>query len=94
MALASAAVFRPVAHDVLAIGEVALSGDIRPVPFLSQRVAEATRPVLIGLANRAARTATLTFTANQQASGTYPLVLIDQVRFVESPVTGSAVLIR
>ena len=30
-------------NDVLAIGEVALSGDIRPVPFLSQRVAEAAR---------------------------------------------------
>jgi len=43
LALASAAIFRPVANDVLAIGEVALSGDIRPVPFLSQRVAEAAR---------------------------------------------------
>ena len=31
------------APDVLVIGEVALSGDIRPVPFLHQRVAEATR---------------------------------------------------
>ena len=29
--------------DVLAIGEVALSGDVRPVPFLPQRVAEARR---------------------------------------------------
>jgi DNA repair protein RadA/Sms len=43
LALASAAIYRPVADDVLALGEVALSGDIRPVPFLSQRVAEATR---------------------------------------------------
>ena len=33
----------PLHGDVLAIGEVALSGDIRPVPFLAQRVAEAGR---------------------------------------------------
>jgi DNA repair protein RadA/Sms len=33
----------PIPADVLAIGEVALSGDIRPVPFLAQRVAEARR---------------------------------------------------
>ena len=43
IAVASAAVGRPMAADVLAIGEVALSGDIRPVPYLSQRVAEAAR---------------------------------------------------
>lgn len=43
MAIASASLNRAVAADVLAIGEVALSGDIRPVPFLSQRVAEAAR---------------------------------------------------
>ena len=33
----------PIPADVLAIGEVALSGDIRPVPFLAQRVSEARR---------------------------------------------------
>jgi DNA repair protein RadA/Sms len=43
LAVASATVSRAVAADVIAIGEVALSGDIRPVPFLSQRVAEAER---------------------------------------------------
>jgi DNA repair protein RadA/Sms len=43
IALASATTNRPMAGDVLAIGEVALSGDIRKVPFLSQRVAEASR---------------------------------------------------
>ena len=43
LAIASAALGRAVASDVIAIGEVALSGDIRPVPFLSQRVAEAAR---------------------------------------------------
>jgi len=43
LAIASATVDRPVAADVIAIGEVALSGDVRPVPFLNQRVAEAAR---------------------------------------------------
>jgi DNA repair protein RadA/Sms len=43
LALTSASLARAVAPDVLAIGEVALSGDIRPVPFLAQRVAEAAR---------------------------------------------------
>jgi len=43
LAIASAALERPVASDVLALGEVALSGDVRGVPFLAQRVAEATR---------------------------------------------------
>jgi DNA repair protein RadA/Sms len=43
LALASASLDRAVAADVLAIGEVALSGDVRPVPFLNQRVAEAAR---------------------------------------------------
>jgi DNA repair protein RadA/Sms len=43
IALASAATNRPMAADVIAIGEVALSGDVRKVPFLSQRVAEAGR---------------------------------------------------
>jgi len=43
LAIASAALGRAVASDVIAIGEVALSGDIRPVPFLTQRVAEAAR---------------------------------------------------
>jgi DNA repair protein RadA/Sms len=28
---------------MIAIGEVALSGDVRPVPMLAERVAEATR---------------------------------------------------
>lgn len=43
LALASASLGTPVAPDVIVIGEVALSGDVRPVPFLSQRVAEAAR---------------------------------------------------
>jgi DNA repair protein RadA/Sms len=43
LAIASAALDRPMASDVLALGEVALSGDVRGVPFLAQRVAEATR---------------------------------------------------
>jgi DNA repair protein RadA/Sms len=43
LAVASAAWETPVPADVLAIGEVALSGDIRSVPLLPQRVAEAAR---------------------------------------------------
>ena len=39
----SAAQSQPVPLDVIAIGEVALSGDVRPVPMLSERVAEAAR---------------------------------------------------
>jgi DNA repair protein RadA/Sms len=43
--LAMASAFRdaPIPADVLAIGEIALSGDVRPVSFLAQRVAEARR---------------------------------------------------
>jgi len=43
LAVASAAWDVPVPPDVLAIGEVALSGDIRRVSMLPQRVAEAAR---------------------------------------------------
>ena len=43
LALASAAWAIPMPADVAAIGEVALSGDIRPVPMVGQRVAEAVR---------------------------------------------------
>ncbi|MBI1378408.1 MAG: DNA repair protein RadA [Frankiales bacterium] len=43
LALASSASPRAIGTDVLALGEVALSGDVRPVPFLAQRVAEAAR---------------------------------------------------
>ncbi|MGI9198079.1 MAG: DNA repair protein RadA [Candidatus Nanopelagicales bacterium] len=43
LAIASAARNTPVPADVLAIGEIALSGDVRPVPHLAQRVAEAKR---------------------------------------------------
>ncbi len=43
LAVASAAWRTPMPSDVLAVGEVALSGDIRPVPMVSQRVSEAAR---------------------------------------------------
>jgi len=43
LAVASASLGRALHADVLAIGEVALSGDVRRVPFLTQRVAEARR---------------------------------------------------
>lgn len=43
LALASARVDRPVIPGLVAIGEVALSGAVRPVRALSQRVAEAAR---------------------------------------------------
>lgn len=43
LAMASSKRNAPMPADVLAIGEVALSGDVRPVPFLAQRVAEARR---------------------------------------------------
>ena len=43
LALASAAWDAAMPPDVAVVGEVALSGDIRPVPMLSQRVAEAAR---------------------------------------------------
>mgnify|MGYP006266370373 CR=1 FL=1 len=43
LALTSSALDRAIADDVVAIGEVALSGDVRPVPGMGQRLAEATR---------------------------------------------------
>jgi DNA repair protein RadA/Sms len=43
LALISAWQERPVPLDVAALGEVALSGDVRPVPMLAERVAEAAR---------------------------------------------------
>ena len=43
LALISAAEEQPVPLDLIAIGEVALSGDVRPVPMLAERVAEAAR---------------------------------------------------
>lgn len=43
LALASAAWETAMPPDVAVVGEVALSGDIRPVPMLSQRIAEAAR---------------------------------------------------
>ena len=43
LAMSSALLNAPIPADVLAIGEIALSGDVRPVPFLAQRVAEARR---------------------------------------------------
>jgi DNA repair protein RadA/Sms len=43
LALISAAEEQPVPLDLVAIGEVALSGDVRPVPMLAERVAEAVR---------------------------------------------------
>ena len=43
LALASARVDRPVLQGLVAVGEVALSGAVRPVRALSQRVAEAAR---------------------------------------------------
>jgi DNA repair protein RadA/Sms len=43
LAVVSAAQSQPVPLDLVAIGEVALSGDVRPVPMLAERVAEAAR---------------------------------------------------
>jgi DNA repair protein RadA/Sms len=43
LAVISAAQSQPVPLDLIAIGEVALSGDVRPVPMLAERVAEAAR---------------------------------------------------
>jgi DNA repair protein RadA/Sms len=43
LAVVSAAQAQPVPLDVVALGEVALSGDIRPVPMLAERAAEAAR---------------------------------------------------
>jgi DNA repair protein RadA/Sms len=43
LALISAAQNQPVPIDLIAIGEVALSGDVRPVPMLAERVSEAAR---------------------------------------------------
>jgi len=43
LAVASSALDTPIPADVLAIGEVALSGDIRPVSMIGPRVAEAVR---------------------------------------------------
>jgi len=43
LAVISAALSQPVPLDVIAIGEVALSGDVRPVPMLAERAAEAAR---------------------------------------------------
>jgi DNA repair protein RadA/Sms len=43
LAVISAALNQPVPIDLIAIGEVALSGDVRPVPMLTERAAEAAR---------------------------------------------------
>ncbi|QWC86108.1 DNA repair protein RadA [Nocardioidaceae bacterium] len=43
LALASAITDRPLPADVAAIGEVTLSGEVRPVPGMTSRVAEAAR---------------------------------------------------
>jgi DNA repair protein RadA/Sms len=43
LAVISATEGQPVPLDLVAIGEVALSGDVRPVPMLAERVAEAAR---------------------------------------------------
>jgi DNA repair protein RadA/Sms len=43
LAMASAANDTPLRGDVLALGEVALSGDVRPVPDIERRLAEAAR---------------------------------------------------
>jgi DNA repair protein RadA/Sms len=43
LSLASAAWDAPMPADVAVVGEVALSGDIRPVPMMDQRIAEAAR---------------------------------------------------
>jgi DNA repair protein RadA/Sms len=43
LAVISAALGQPVPIDLIALGEVALSGDVRPVPLLAERAAEAAR---------------------------------------------------
>ena len=43
LAIASAGKDLPIPLNVAAIGEVTLSGDVRRVPMINQRVAEATR---------------------------------------------------
>ena len=43
LALASAWNDQPLPLDIAVLGEVALSGDVRPVPLLAERVAEAAR---------------------------------------------------
>jgi DNA repair protein RadA/Sms len=43
LAVVSAAQYQPVPIDLIAIGEVALSGDVRPVSMLAERAAEAVR---------------------------------------------------
>ena len=43
LAVVSAARHAPMPLELLAIGEVTLSGDVRPVPMVSERVAEAVR---------------------------------------------------
>jgi len=43
LALSSSAQDRAIPDDIVAIGEVALSGDLRPIPGMSQRLAEAAR---------------------------------------------------
>jgi len=43
LAVISAAAGQPVPIDLVAMGEVALSGDVRPVPMLAERAAEAAR---------------------------------------------------
>jgi DNA repair protein RadA/Sms len=43
LALASSLRDKPVAHDLVAIGEVGLLGELRPVPGLERRLREAAR---------------------------------------------------
>ena len=43
LALASSLRDRPIPHDLIAIGEVGLLGELRPVPGLERRLREAAR---------------------------------------------------
>jgi DNA repair protein RadA/Sms len=43
LAVASAAADRPIGHDTVAVGEISLAGEIRPVSMSAQRISEAAR---------------------------------------------------
>ena len=43
LAVASAAADRPIAHDTVAVGEISLAGEVRPVSMSAERVSEAAR---------------------------------------------------
>ena len=92
LAVASAASGTALPGDFAAIGEVALSGDIRPVPMLSERVSEAARlgfrTLLVPLRAAAARAQPVPARApTGPTASTPPGVTLVEVRHLTDALT-------